>query len=65
MKSDGDLLTAGDVCREAAGEYNPATVRNWADQGRLPVIRTAGGVRLFRRVDVENVLADRRKSKES
>jgi excisionase family DNA binding protein len=32
---------------------HPGTVRNWADQGRLPVQRTRGGHRRFRRADVE------------
>jgi excisionase family DNA binding protein len=32
---------------------HPSTVRNWADQGRLPVHRTQGGHRRFRRNDVE------------
>ncbi len=32
---------------------HPSTVRNWADQGRLPVRRTQGGHRRFRRTDVE------------
>ena len=63
MRNDdkgNDLLTAGDVTREADGTVNPQTVRHWADTGRLPVMRTAGGVRLFRRRDVEKVLADRK-----
>jgi excisionase family DNA binding protein len=32
---------------------HPSTVRNWADQGRLPVHRTQGGHRRFRRSEVE------------
>jgi len=32
---------------------HPSTVRNWADQGRLPVHRTQGGHRRFRRSDVD------------
>jgi excisionase family DNA binding protein len=32
---------------------HPSTVRSWADKGRLPVHRTQGGHRRFRRQDVE------------
>lgn len=32
---------------------HPSTVRNWADQGRLPVHRTQGGHRRFKRHEVE------------
>ena len=32
---------------------HPSTVRSWADQGRLPVHRTQGGHRRFRRNEVE------------
>lgn len=32
---------------------HPSTVRSWADKGRLPVHRTRGGHRRFRRADVE------------
>ena len=46
---------------EAARELNVAidTVRDWADRGRLPVQRTAGGLRIFRRADVERVQLER------
>ena len=32
---------------------HPSTVRNWADQGRIPYHRTQGGHRRFRRSEVE------------
>ena len=32
---------------------HPSTVRNWADEGRLPVYRTQGGHRRFKRNEVE------------
>ncbi len=32
---------------------HPSTVRSWSDKGRLPVHRTQGGHRRFRRADVE------------
>jgi len=32
---------------------HPSTVRNWSDDGRLPVHRTRGGHRRFRRSEVE------------
>jgi excisionase family DNA binding protein len=41
--------------REAARilGVHPSTVRSWADQGHLPVQRTQGGHRRFRRQDIE------------
>jgi excisionase family DNA binding protein len=33
---------------------HPATVRNWADEGKLPSRRTAGGHRRFKRDDIEH-----------
>jgi molybdopterin-binding protein len=41
---------------------SPETVRRWADEGRLPAERSAGGQRLVRRDDVARVLAERRRS---
>lgn len=32
---------------------HPSTVRNWADQGRMPVHRTQGGHRRFKRSEVD------------
>jgi len=36
---------------------HPGTLRLWADQGKVPVQRTPGGHRRFRRSDLEAVLA--------
>lgn len=38
---------------------SPDTVRAWERLGRLPALRTAGGVRLFNRLDVEQLARDR------
>ncbi len=48
-----DLLTL----REASDmlEVHPATLRTWADQGKLPVYRTAGGHRRFALEDVQSL----------
>ena len=46
-----DWLSLGDAA--ALLGVHPSTVRNWADNGRLPVHRTRGGHRRFRRSDVE------------
>ncbi len=40
----------------------PATVRQMERDGRLPAQRTAGGMRLFRREDVERLVAQRAKA---
>ncbi len=39
----GGLLTTGEVAR--LFRVDPKTVCRWADQGRLPAIRTPGGQR--------------------
>jgi excisionase family DNA binding protein len=46
-----EWLSLGDVA-EILGVH-PSTVRSWADNGRLPVHRTQGGHRRFRRSEVE------------
>ena len=47
-------MSLGEVCR--ALEINEATLRQWADRGRLPVYRTPGGHRRFLREDVEALM---------
>ncbi len=37
----------------------PATVRQMERDGRLPAMKTAGGVRVFRQGDVERLAAER------
>ena len=44
-------LSLGEVA-ELLGVH-PSTVRNWADQGHLPVYRTRGRHRRFKQQDVE------------
>src|SRR3990172_5107235 len=39
---------------------HPSTVRNWSDQGHLPVHRTKGGHRRYRRSEVELWLQSQR-----
>ena len=46
-----ELFTTGEAARFL--KLSPVTVRLYADEGRLPVSRTAGGVRLFQRTDLE------------
>ena len=48
-------MSLGEVCR--ALEVNEATLRQWADRGRLPVYRTPGGHRRFLREDVEALMS--------
>lgn len=47
----GEWLSLSEVAEELG--VHPSTVRNWADQGKLPVHRTQGGHRRFRRSDVD------------
>jgi excisionase family DNA binding protein len=51
------LLTTADAARLLG--VVPATVRQMERSGRLPAQRTTSGMRLFRRADVERLLADR------
>ena len=62
MTQKTDMLSPCDVAIE--GRVTPATVRWWADRGLLPVQRTVGGRRLFRRDDVDHFLEARRASKD-
>ncbi len=50
-------LTTTDAARIAGVAAN--TIRLWERLGRLPALRTASGVRLFARADVERVAAER------
>ncbi len=52
------LLSAADAARLLG--VVPATVRQMERDGRLPAQRTVGGMRLFRREDVERLVAARR-----
>jgi excisionase family DNA binding protein len=36
---------------------DPKTVSRWAEQGKLPALRTLGGHRRFRRSDLNDALA--------
>ncbi len=47
----GDWLSLSEVSRLLG--VHQSTVRSWADQGRLPVHRTQGGHRRFRRSEIE------------
>ncbi|MGB3306367.1 MAG: helix-turn-helix domain-containing protein [Thermomicrobiales bacterium] len=51
------LMTAADAARLLG--VVPATVRQMHRDGRLPAIRTEGGIRLFAREDVLQFLAER------
>lgn len=51
----GEWLSLSEVA-DVLGVH-PSTVRSWADQGRLPVHRTQGGHRRFRRSEVELLMA--------
>lgn len=51
-------LSLSEVAQELG--VHPSTVRNWADQGRLPVHRTQGGHRRFKRSEVELCMDTRR-----
>lgn len=62
MKNPDELLGPYDASKIA--NVSAQTVRTWGDQGKLTVIRTAGGMRLFRRSEVEQ-LAQKRQAQGS
>jgi excisionase family DNA binding protein len=47
------LLTASEAARIL--NKSVQTVREWADQGRLPMVRTAAGWRMFDRQEIERI----------
>jgi len=51
MKTDADWLSLRDAAKLLG--VHPGTVRSWADKGLLPVYRTRGGHRRFKRNEVE------------
>lgn len=53
----GDLMAMREVARLAG--VGPTAVKRWTDDGLLPCVRTAGGHRRFRRVDVDAFLRAR------
>jgi excisionase family DNA binding protein len=55
-----ELMTVSDAGRILG--LSPDMVRRLADEGRLRLMRTVGGVRLFRRADVERLAEERRAS---
>ncbi len=52
-----ELLASSDVSRILG--VGPERVRQLADEGRLPFIRTESGWRVFRRSDVERLAKER------
>ncbi|MCZ6799616.1 MAG: hypothetical protein O7F12_03930 [Nitrospirae bacterium] len=62
-----EYLTAGDVsriCQEAGIQVGPARIRQLESEGRLKAIRTANGVRLFARADIERYVKEREAKQE-
>lgn len=47
----GEWLSLSEIAKVLG--VHPSTVRNWADQGQIPVHRTTGGHRRFKRSEVE------------
>ncbi len=51
------VLTVSEAARECG--VAAQTIREWADNGKLPAQRTGSGARIFSRDDVDRVKADR------
>ena len=57
-----DFLTTGDVsriCQKAGIQVGPARIRQLESEGKLKAIRTANGVRLFARSEIDRYLKER------
>jgi excisionase family DNA binding protein len=57
----GEWLSLSEIAKELG--VHPSTVRNWTDQGRMPVHRTRGGHRRFKRGEVDLWLRSQQASK--
>lgn len=53
-RSDGELLTPGEVARLFG--VDPKTVTRWAGAGKLTALRTLGGHRRYRSTEVFSLL---------
>ncbi len=51
MGKQSEVFTVSSAARFL--EVSVVTLRSYADEGRLPVVRTVSGVRLFTRADLE------------
>jgi excisionase family DNA binding protein len=60
--SSEQFLTTSSAAREL--RVAEGTIRRMAERGELPVLRTAGGLRLFRRSDIERIAEARRRARE-
>lgn len=58
-----ELLTASDahsLVLQAGITISIDSIRDYADNGKLPCLRTRGGIRLFHLKDVEKFIEDRK-----
>ena len=52
-----EVLSVSEAARRL--KVSAQTVRDWADRGKLPAMRTAGGQRIFQRDDIERARQER------
>lgn len=57
--TDEQLLTTGEIAKQL--RVDPATVRRWAREGRIPWFPTPGGHTRFRLADVRAALIEANK----
>jgi excisionase family DNA binding protein len=63
MHKQSDILTTAEAAR-AIG-VSSETIRLWENVGKLPATRTATGVRIFARADVDRVALEYRETTEA
>jgi excisionase family DNA binding protein len=57
--AEAEFLSTSEVARLVG--VSGDTVRYWARNGLLPAVQSAGGIRLYRRRDVEKIKHERSK----
>ena len=63
MQASTDLLLTGEAARVL--DVSADTIRLWERTGRLPAVKTARGVRLFDRRDIERLARERAQGRAS
>jgi hypothetical protein len=58
-----EFITTSEAGRRFDPPLSADRVRQMADNGMLPMVRTRSGIRLFRQLDVDRIAAERRRAR--